>query len=306
MIKIKNILSIIVTVVVIFIIYINYDKIYDYVYNYLVPSKEIIIHDINKYQKNYEFEFISNVKDFKPENKEDVLNIFYTVLNNGWDEFTFYCPDDYKDCLEDVKAIGDDEVLLSKLNDYVSPFNSYSTYKTIYDSTGEVTLKVKHTYSYTEIERINKDIDKIISENITNDMSNYDKILVMHDYIINNTKYDTLRDKNGESKYDSERITGLLYEHYSICSGYADTMSVILDKLNIPNFRISSTTHVWNAVYIDGEWYHLDLTWDDPVTTSGEDRITHDYFLIDNDKLEDLTSSTDEHKFSLNFYPLFK
>ena len=301
MIKIKNILSIIVTVVVIFIIYINYDKIYDYVYNYLVPSKEIIIHDINEYQKNYEFEFISNVKDFKPENKEDVLNIFYTVLNNGWDEFTFYCPDDYKDCLEDVKTIGDDEVLLSKLNDYVSPFNSYSTYKTIYDSTGEVTLKIKHTYSYTEIERINKDIDKIISENITNDMSNYDKILVMHDYIINNTKYDTLRAKNGESKYDSARITGLLYEHYAICSGYADTMSVILDKLNIPNFRVSSTTHVWNAVYIDGEWYHLDLTWDDPVTTSGEDRITHDYFLIDNEKLKDLTSSTDEHKFSLNY-----
>ncbi len=61
-------------------------------------------------------------------------------------------------------------------------------------------------------------------------------------------------------------------------------MSLLLDKLGIKNFKIASKTHVWNAVYINNQWLHLDLTWDDPVSERGP-ILDHKYFLITTDEL---------------------
>ena len=63
-------------------------------------------------------------------------------------------------------------------------------------------------------------------------------------------------------------------------------MKIFLDKLNIINYKISNDQHIWNLVYLDGTWYHLDLTWDDPIS---EVNITRDnYFLINTSTLEKL------------------
>ena len=83
-------------------------------------------------------------------------------------------------------------------------------------------------------------------------------------------------------------------------------MAVFLDKLNIPNYKISSETHVWNAVYLNGSWLHLDLTWDDPVTTSGKDILSHEYFLITDNELLLKHESSKDHQFDYNIYLEFK
>jgi len=49
-------------------------------------------------------------------NKQDIKNIIYTVLNSGVDEFTFYCPEEYKNCTKEVKEIANDQVILSSIN----------------------------------------------------------------------------------------------------------------------------------------------------------------------------------------------
>ena len=77
-------------------------------------------------------------------------------------------------------------------------------------------------------------------------------------------------------------------------------MKLFLDRLHIPNYKISSENHIWNLVKLDNEWYHLDLTWDDPVTSTGEDVLEYDYFLITTDELEKL--ETDQHIFDKNIY----
>ena len=309
MIKIKNIVLPVVIILVICVLALNYEKIYNKFDNFFGNNKEIVIKEGNPYERKYNYLFVKQVDDFEPNNYEDLRNIFYSILNKGWDEFTFYCPKSYEDCLTDVGKISNDNELLSNINDFISPYNSYSTIKTVYDENGEVTVKVSHLYNTREIEQIDKDIDQIIKDNIVETMTDVEKIRVLHDYIINNTKYDNNKANNLDSPYDSARISGLLYDHYAICSGYADTMAVILDKLNITNFKVSSSNHVWNAVYIDNNWYHLDLTWDDPVTTTGKDVLEHNYFLIDTDELkkqDDVTdtSSTDKnnHYFDQNIY----
>lgn len=308
MIKIKKVFCILIALVAIYAIYDNLDNInnkFSSSFDQLMfNSPKIIEPEINLYHRAYNYEFVSTSTDFIPANYNDLLNIYYTVLNNGWDTFTFYCPSNYKNCLADLKKISNDEELLSNINNFVDPRNSYSTIKTLYDETGEITIKIKHLYEEQEINEINKEIDKIIAEKLKDSMTPEEKIKIIHDYIINNTKYDLNAAKGLKTTYDSSRIQGVLYDHYAICSGYADTMAVFLNKLNLNNYKISSATHVWNAVKINDKWVHLDLTWDDPV--SEVDDLTYEYYLIHTEKLEELNKNKTEHTFDKEIFQELK
>ena len=77
-------------------------------------------------------------------------------------------------------------------------------------------------------------------------------------------------------------------------------MAIYLNKLGIKNYKISSEQHIWNYVYLDGRWYHLDLTWDDPVLSSGEEVLSDTYFLITTEELKKLNDS--QHNFNTNIY----
>ena len=77
-------------------------------------------------------------------------------------------------------------------------------------------------------------------------------------------------------------------------------MALFLDKMNIPNIKVASATHIWNLVYLNDEWYHLDLTWDDPYTEDSTNIISHNFFLIDYEKLK--AWNTEEHIFDQNIY----
>lgn len=304
MIKLKNILFFFISFIVLVMIFLNHNIISGRLKDVFRIHPEMVIKDGNDYVKKNNYYFVSQVDDYVPYDYDDLKNIFYSVLNQGWDEFTFYCPVEYKECLDDVYKISNDKVLLSNINNFVHPYNSYSSIKTLYDETGEVTIKVYHLYSVNEIENIDAEIDKIIANNTNSNMSDKDKILALHDFIINNTKYDTIRANSSDntSDYDSARIQGVLYDHYAICSGYSDIMAVMLNKLNINNYKISSETHVWNAVYLNGKWVHLDLTWDDPVSTSGKDILDHSYFLIDNETLKELDTENSDHIYDKSVY----
>ena len=171
-----------------------------------------------------------------PISKGDLKNIYYTIVNNGWKEFTFYCPSEYVECLEDVKKISNDQDLLTHLNNYVHPYNGFSNVKTVISETGDITVSINYFYSEDQIKKINQQVDKIYNEIITNDMDTYTKILTIHDYIINNTKYDIERNNNGNSMYHSYIAYGPLLEGYATCNGYTDAMALFLEKMNSPNF----------------------------------------------------------------------
>ena len=305
MIKIKKLISFLVTIIIVGVIFINRDVIIDRLDD-LFKEKEVVIYPGNGYQKDGNFIKVKQVTSYVPYNYDDLINIFYSILNQGWETFTFYCPVEYTECLNDVALISYDEVLLSEINNYVHPYNSYSTIKTLYDDTGEITVNVKYVYTSEEIVRIDNEINRIISNNISSNMNEVEIIKTLHNYIINNTKYDKTREETDDSIYDSSRMTGLLFEHYAVCSGYTDTMAVMLEKLGIKNFKIASSNHIWNAVFVNGKWLHLDLTWDDPVTLNGKDILDHSYFLIDTEELLKLDKKENEHVFDDDFYLEFK
>ena len=126
-----------------------------------------------------------------------------------------------------------------------------------------------------------------------------EKIKIIHDYIIDNTEYDELKNKNiNDTTYKSQTAYGALVQGYATCNGYADAMAIFLDKINVINYKISNEDHIWNLVYLDGNWYHLDLTWDDPVSEININRDT--YFLITTEELEKLNDGS--HEYNKNIY----
>ncbi len=122
---------------------------------------------------------------------------------------------------------------------------------------------------------------------IKNEMTEYEKEKRLHDYIIKNCEYSFGSDDN-DHEY---RAYGALVEGQAVCNGYAEAFSLLLSCAGIENeFVVGTATsdgeeenHAWNHVRINGEWYNVDSTWDDPV---GENNIiVHVYFNVTDDIL---------------------
>lgn len=273
-------------------------------YNYFVKTtKAVTLDSKNSYYRDYDFLFVQKTDNFEPKNKQDLLNIIYTVLNSGKTEFTFYCPDEYTTCLDDVKSLAKDQVALSNINNYVHPFNSFANISTETDTLGTVTLSITKAYTETDINLLEETVKNIEAEIIKPNLSTTDQIRAIHDYIINNSKYDSNRTDNNIIEYKSDIAYGPLIEGFGICGGYADAMAIFLNDLGIKNYKVSSAAHIWNAVNIYDKWYHLDLTWDDPVTDTGVDLLEEDFFLVSTEKLQQ--QETTQHSFDLNVYKEF-
>ena len=277
------------------------DTVVQFVNSYLAPYKEITLGEINEYYRNYDFDFVQNINYFIPDNNQDLLNIYYTVINSGQDEFTFYCPKEYEHCLKDVKKIANDQTTLSDINNYVHPFNSFSHIETEYDNLGKVTIKISHVYDSNTITLIKNKVDELFTELTSEEYSLYKNIEIIHDYIINNSKYDTVKSEEKESGYHSDTAYGPLFEGYGICSGYTDLMELFLEKLHVKSYKIASDNHIWNYVYINNEWRHFDLTWDDPVTNTGRNILQYDYYNLKTSSLEE--KQDNEHNYNKTFYP---
>lgn len=272
-----------------------------------IYTKEINIEEKNEYYIDYDFIYVKNTNDFNPKNKQDLINIFYTILNSGWDNFSFYCNKEYKTCKKDINDIINDANILPSINNYVHPFNSYASFSISVNNFGKVNVTIERIYTDEIISVLNKKIKEIESNIITNNMDNKEKIKAVHDYIINNTKYDEEKEYteiNGIKNYKNKSniAYGPLINSKAICGGYTDAMSIILYDLGIYNFKISNDNHVWNVINIDDKWLNTDLTWDDPLTNTKEDVLTYTFFLKTTDEL--LLLDTTEHTFNKDFYPL--
>lgn len=132
-------------------------------------------------------------------------------------------------------------------------------------------------------EKVKKAYDKakqIVSEITTEKMTDVEKELKLHNYLIDNCKYDY--DTYEKINIDQDAYTpyGALIEGKAVCSGYAYSMKLLLNLTDIESLIISTENHAWNIVKIDKDYYHLDATWND--TGSGRDM---EYFNLTDEEL---------------------
>ena len=257
----------------------------------------------NEYKKDINIDFIKLTDNFIADSKNDIINIYYTIIYSGMNEFTFYCDKNYTNCTEDVVSVNNDTSALSQMNNFVNVYNSFKSIKTTYTSTGKITLSIDRIYNSDDIINISNRINEIYDEIVDLNKDDKTNIKSIHDYIINNTKYN-VEEENAKEPTASSTANGVLFNGLATCNGYTDAMSLFLDKMNIPNVRISNSTHIWNLVYLDNNWYHLDLTWDDPVNNLNKDLLVYDYYLKTSNELVQIDSENNkgDHIYNSEIY----
>lgn len=297
----KKLIYFLVLVFLVGFIYTNRETIAIMYDRYLVPIEDKITKlEKNKYYREYNFSYVKNTNNFIPASKEELLDIYYTIVNSGMNEFTFFCPKEYENCINDVRDLAYDQNTISNINNFVHPYNSFKTLKTEIESTGKITLHIEKVYDDEMIIILNYKVDDIIKNNIKDTDSLREKIRKIHNYIINNTSYDKERSDKKIINYHSDNAYGVLIENYGLCGGYTDAMMLFLEKFNIKNLKISTENHIWNYVNIDDTWLHLDLTWDDPITENGSNILDDSYFLINDTTLKTIEKT--EHNYDVTIY----
>lgn len=279
------------------------DKIVYKYYEYTIDKKYSKI-NINDYYKDDNFNYVDDYTESGIKNRNDLINSIYYAINSGTDYIERYIDSDYTNYINDINTLtayngAEFKKVISTLNNFVHPYNSSNNVKISYGGDYKIGITINRAYTQDEINEINNKVDKILNENVNNNMPPKEKIRAIHDYIINHTEYDKLKYENkNDDTYKSNTAYGVLIEGYGTCNGYADAMEIFLDKMNIINYKISNEEHIWNLVYLDGKWYHLDLTWDDPISDININRDT--YFLISTKTLEKINDGT--HTFDKNIY----
>lgn len=122
---------------------------------------------------------------------------------------------------------------------------------------------------YATVKQIIADVQK----GLDSKMTDLDKVLYFHEYVVEQIYY-----KDTEAV--AEHLGGAtLAQGYGVCEGYAKALMLFLKSEQIPCELLAGGSHAWVAVKLDGEWYHVDPTWDDTTSASYG---TH-YFFIRND-----------------------
>lgn len=163
-----------------------------------------------------------------------------------------------------------------------------------------LTYTFQYGESYSQKSEVETFAENTVKNEINSSMSNYIKIKALHDFLVNYSSYDTtyaypyqlVSTKKGICQSYSGLFWMLLkkagFESRIIFKGYGE------DNTATANNGNNTEAHAWNLVLLDGYWYHIDATWDDPL---GEQPIlVYNYFLK-----SDATMSKD-HSWDTNAY----
>ncbi len=135
-------------------------------------------------------------------------------------------------------------------------------------------------------------IDTFLS-GIDSSMSEYEREKEIHDRICNACRYDYdayeayLDDPETLKNTWSAYAYGCLVDHLAVCDGYSQAFQVLLQRAEIQALKVSGTStvtggeHSWSIVRIDGEYYQVDITWDDPDDDGAI--VDYTYFNVPDD-----------------------
>ncbi|MFD1884169.1 transglutaminase domain-containing protein [Paenibacillus wenxiniae] len=205
----------------------------------------------------------------------DVVNQLYRALMNRDAETTFV----YSGTTAGLKAMLQDafEQALEKdpYTQYVLDSYGLSWRQNAYSAKVTVTMSYRETAAQTAY--VQNQVKQTLANIVTTDMNDHQKVKAIHDWVVRNVKYD--------ETYTRYTAYEALHDGTAVCQGYALLTYELLKEAGIQNLIVEGTAggelHAWNLVNLDGTWYHLDTTWDDPVPDQGDEVDTTYYLLTD-------------------------
>jgi transglutaminase/protease-like cytokinesis protein 3 len=126
---------------------------------------------------------------------------------------------------------------------------------------------------------VNK-INEVLAKCVTEGMSEKEKVKAVHDYLILHTTYEKTYYKGNETSA-AHMARYIFTEGKGVCEAYAEAFKMLMNAVGIECImtpgEAGGVGHAWNQVKVDGNWYNIDVTWDDP---DDGDKIRYDYFCI--------------------------
>lgn len=207
---------------------------------------------------------------------------YYSTLND--DEKRCYAEiyDIYSNVKDMTKVSAANGDMLRKL-DYIvlgdHPELFYIRNMVWMDKKDGIYVSADYNYSRSEIASrkiLNENAVQRILDSEPGGLSEFDEVKYFYDYIVENTVY------NLGSK-DNQEYSSVFLNHESVCAGYARAMQYLLQKRGIQAMYVTDTKepglHAWIVLRVDGEYYHLDVTWADPLD-EGVPRPDYSFFCV--------------------------
>ncbi|MFD1956480.1 transglutaminase domain-containing protein [Paenibacillus thailandensis] len=177
------------------------------------------------------------------------------------------------------EALAQDDYVRYSLASYVYTIRSIGDRSTIH-------IEARYRETKEQSEAVTAEVRQILGRIIEPGMNDHERVKAIHDWVVSNVDYDT-----GLKRYTAYEA---LKEGLAVCQGYSLLGYRMLTEAGI-TARIAEgevntgEQHAWNMVMLDGRWYHLDLTWDDPVARDGgaskDGRIRYTYYLRTDEQL---------------------
>ncbi|KFM95170.1 peptidase [Bacillus clarus] len=201
------------------------------------------------------------------DNRKENITITYKTKNNNIKEVMNTLVKAYD------KVVDSDEYL---------KYNVASTNYSIRGIPGNYTftLNIKYRESKQQTQYVKTQTKSIVNSIVKTGMDGHEKVKVIHDYIVKHVSYDT--------SYKAYTAYEALANRSAVCQGYALLTYQLLKEAGIESHIVTGTgngqAHAWNIVKIEGKWYHLDTTFDDPIPDK-QGRVTYSYFNMSDEQL---------------------
>ncbi|MBM7610729.1 transglutaminase-like putative cysteine protease [Lysinibacillus composti] len=147
----------------------------------------------------------------------------------------------------------------------------------------KITVHQQYLTNAAQEEIVNREVASILSTISPESMTDFEKVKFVNDYIVKNTAYST------ETTISPHSACAVLQEGKGVCQGYALLALKMLQELGVETKYVVGEVytggHAWNLVKVDGQWYHLDTTWNDPVPDR-KNIVSYKYFLTTDAKMK--------------------
>lgn len=148
-------------------------------------------------------------------------------------------------------------------------------------------LELGYKYKESDVHMLKGKLEEaknhILGNVLSGIQNDYEKVKAIHDYLVKHTKYDYDNYLANTIPDESHTIVGALLLQTAVCEGYAKAVQFLLNDVGIESLFVTGMGngegHAWNKVKVNGSWYNLDATWNDPVPDR-PGKVSYQYFLV--------------------------
>lgn len=171
------------------------------------------------------------------------------------------------------------------INEHPELYYVESTFTYYFDGSKVTKIIVKYSSKY-DTAAFNRAVEDALSV-IDDGMTDLEKAIALHEYLVLNCEYDYDNYLKNTLPKVSYSAYGILVNRTGVCQGYALAYKLLLERAGIECYMVTSKAmnHAWNLISLDGEYYQVDTTWDDPVRDR-LGRVVHDNMFVSDEEFQ--------------------